>query len=146
MSQLKSLTVLALAATGLLVAGCSSSSSSSSSTAAATTPAATTPAATTPAVAAGPPSAADCTIIKPISASAVTNLLPLQSESKAKAAAGLKAYVATLVADEAKLTSAGGKAVIGAWATALTKSETESTSAATATVTAGLGSLGKACP
>jgi hypothetical protein len=161
MSQLKSLTVLALAAAGLLAAGCSSSSSSSSSvpaatspaasaTAAATSPSATPPAssppASSPAAAAGKPSAADCKIIKPISASAIAKLTPLSSESKAKATAGMQAYIATLTAAEAKLTSAGGKQAIGDFITSLEKSQTESTSAATTLMIAALGSLGKACP
>ena len=157
MSQLKSLTVLALAAAGLLAAGCSSSSSSSSSvpaatspaasaTAAATSPSATPPAASSPAAAVGQPSAADCKIIKPISASAIAKLTPLSSEPKAKATAGMQAYIATLTAAEAKLTSAGGKKAIGDFITSLEKSQTESTSAATTLMIAALGSLGKACP
>jgi hypothetical protein len=156
MSQLKSLTVLALAAAGLLAAGCSSSSSSSSSVPAATSPAASataaatspasSPAASSPAAAVGKPSAADCKIIKPISASAIAKLTPLSSEPKAKATAGMQAYIATLTAAEAKLTSAGGKKAIGDFITSLEKSQTESTSAATTLMIAALGSLGKACP
>jgi hypothetical protein len=156
MSRLKSLTVPALAAAGLLVVGCSSSSSSSSSTTAASSPAAsaitaaTSPAATLPAAsspaAAAKPSAADCEIIKPIAASAVAKLTPLQSEPKSKATAGMKTYITSLAAAEAKLTSAGGKEVIGGFITALEKSGTESTSEATATVVAALGPLGSACP
>jgi ammonium transporter, Amt family len=156
MSQLKSLTVLALAAAGLLAIGCSSSSSSSSSTTAAsspaasattaaTSPAASSPAASSPAAAAAKPSAADCKVIKPIAASAVAKLTPLQTESKAKAAAGMRTYITSLAAAEAKLTSVGGKKVIGGFITALEKSGTESTSKATATVIAALGSLGSAC-
>ena len=165
MSQLKSLTVLALTAAGLLAAGCSSSSSSSSSVPAATSPAASSPAtatspsatpsvsspaasspaASSPAAAAGKPSAADCKIIAPISASAVAKLTPLSTESKAKAAAGMKTYITSLAAAEARLTSAGGKKVIGDFITALEKSQTESTSKATTTMIAALGSLGKAC-
>jgi hypothetical protein len=165
MSQLKSLTVLALAAAGLLAAGCSSSSSSSSSLPAATSPAASateaatspsatspsatppasSPAASSPAAAVGKPSAADCKIIKPISASAIAKLTPLSTESKAKATAGMQAYTTSLAAAEAKLTSAGGKKAIGDFITALEKSQTESTSKATTTVIAALGSLGKAC-
>jgi hypothetical protein len=159
MSQLKSLTVLALAAAGLLAAGCSSSSSSSSSVPAATSPAASaasgttstaaptlppSPTASTPPVAAGPPSAADCKIIKPISASAISKLTPLSSEPKAKAIAGMNAYIATLTTAEATLTP-GGKKVIGDFITSLKKSQTESTSKATTVMIAALGSLGKAC-
>ena len=166
MSQLKSLTVLALAAAGLLAAGCSSSSSSSSSvpattspaataTAAATSPSATppasspaasSPAVSTPALVAGPPSAADCKIIKPISAAAIGNLTPVSSEPKAKAVATLTAYIATLKAAEAKLTTTGGKKAIDDFITSLQKSETESTSKATTLMIAALGTLGKACP
>jgi hypothetical protein len=157
MSQLKSLTVLSLFAAGLLAAGCSSSSSrvpaatspaaSATTSAAAPSPAASSPspAASTPAVAVGKPSAADCTIIKPISASAIAKLTPLSTESKAKAAAGMKAYITTLAAAEAKLTSAGGKQAIGDFITSLEKSQTESTSKATTLMIAALGSLGKAC-
>jgi subtilase-type serine protease len=165
MSQLKSLTALALTAAGLLAAGCSSSSSSSSSVPAATSPAATTPAATspsatlpasspaasspavsTPALVAGPPSAADCKIIKPISAAAIGNLTPVSSEPKAKAVATLTAYIATLKAAEAKLTTTGGKKAIDDFIAALQKSETESTSKATTLMIGALGTLGKACP
>jgi hypothetical protein len=152
MSQLKSVTVLALAASGLLAAGCSSSSSSSTTTAtAASSPAASSPAATatqaasSPAAAAAAPSAADCKIIGPIAASAITQLTPLQTDSKAAAAAAMKTYLTTLETADAKLTSPGGKAVLGGFITALEKSSTESTSQATATVTAALGSLSSAC-
>jgi len=160
MSQLKSLTVLALAAAGLLAAGCSSSSSSSSSvpaatsppasaTAAATSPSATppapsSPAVSTPALVAGPPSAADCKIIKPISAAAIGNLTPVSSESKAKGIATLTAYIATLKAAEAKLTTTGGKKAIDDFIASLQKSETESTSKATTLMIGALGTLGKA--
>jgi hypothetical protein len=156
MPQLKSLTVLALAAAGLLAAGCSSSSSSSSSVPAATSPAASataaatspaaTPAASSPAAAVGKPSAADCKIIKPISASAIAKLTPLSTESKAKATAGMQAYIATLTAAEAKLTSAGGKKAVGDFIASLEKSQTESTSQATTLMIAALGTLGTACP
>jgi hypothetical protein len=161
MSQLKSLTVLALAAAGLLAAGCSSSTSSSSSVPAATSPVASaasattstaapsvppSPAASTPALVAGPPSVADCKIIKPISASAIGKLTPLSTEPKAKATAGMQAYIATLKAAEAKMTTTGGKKALGDFSTALEKSLTESTSKATTLIIAALGSLGKACP
>ena len=161
MSQLKSLTVLALAATGLLAAGCSSSSSSSSSVPAATsppasatsaatspsaTPPASSPAASSPAAAVGKPSAADCKIIKPISAAAIGNLTPVSSEPKAKAVATLTAYIATLKVAEAKLTTTGGKKAIDDFIAALQKSETESTSKATTLMIGALGTLGKACP
>jgi hypothetical protein len=157
MSQLKSLTVLALAAAGLLAVGCSSSSSSSSSVPAATSPvasaasattstAAPSPAVSTPALVAGPPSVADCKIIKPISASAIGKLTPLSTEPKAKATAGMQAYIATLKAAEAKMTTTGGKKALGDFSTALEKSLTESTSKATTLMIGALGSLGKACP
>jgi hypothetical protein len=158
MSQLKSLTVLALAAAGLLAVGCSSSSSSSSSSvpaatspaasaaSATTTTAAPSPAASTPALVAGPPSVADCKIIKPISASAIGKLTPLSTEPKAKATAGMQAYIVTLKAAEAKMTTTGGKKALGDFSTALEKSLTESTSKATTLMIAALGSLGKACP
>jgi hypothetical protein len=157
MYQLKSLTVVALAAAGLLAVGCSSSSSSSSSVPAATSPAASaasgttstaapSPAASTPALVAGPPSVADCKIIKPISASAIGKLTPLSTEPKAKATAGMQAYIVTLKAAEAKMTTTGGKKALGDFSTALEKSLTESTSKATTLMIAALGSLGKACP
>jgi hypothetical protein len=99
-----------------------------------------------PAAAVGKPSATDCKIIKPISASAIAKLTPLSTEPKAQATAGMTAYIATLTAAEAKLTSAGGKKAISDFITSLQKSQTESTSKATTLMIGALGSLGKACP
>ena len=58
----------------------------------------------------------------------------------------MTAYITTLAAAEAKLTSAGGKKAIGDFITSLEKSQTESPSKATPMMIAALGSLGKACP
>jgi hypothetical protein len=146
--------VILIAGIGILAAGCSSSSTSaaSSPSAAATsaTPAATsaTPAATsaTPAASVGALPAADCTIIKPISASAIAQLTPLQTDSKTKAAAAIKAYVAQLETAESKLTSTQGKADLNALITALEKSGTEPQTEATTAITAALGKVGAACP
>jgi len=150
MFQRSSLSVVAaLAVGGALIAGCSSSSSSSSSAPAsapaATTSAAATTAASSPAAAATGVSAADCKIINPISSSVITTLTPLQSESTSKAATDLKAYVAKLTADEAKLTSPGGKAAVSSFISALKKAQNESTSTATGTLTTAIGNLGSAC-
>jgi hypothetical protein len=151
--------VILISGIGFLAAGCSSSSSTSAATspsatitaspsAAATSAAATSAAATsaTSAGSSGPVTAADCTIIKPISASAVSTLIPLQTDSKTKAAAAIKAYVAQLTTAESKVTSAKGKADLNALITALEKSETESKAAATTAMTAALGKVGSACP
>jgi hypothetical protein len=58
----------------------------------------------------------------------------------------MQAYIATLKAAEAKMTTTGGKKALGDFSTALEKSLTESTSKATTLMIAALGSLGKACP
>lgn len=150
MVQRSSLSVLAvLAVGGALIAGCSSSSSSTSAPAATSSaPAATTSAASSPAASAAATgvSAADCKIISPISAGVISTLAPLQTESTSKAAAGIKAYVTKLSGDEAKLTSTAGKAALGSFISALEKSLTESTSAATGTITTAIGNLSSACP
>ena len=152
MFQRSSLSVLAvLAVGGALIAGCSSSSSSSSSAPASSAPAATTSAAATTAAssaasgAASAVSAADCKIISPISAGVIKVLTPLQTESTSKAEAGIKAYIATLSTDEAKLTSPAGKAALGSFIAAFKKAETETTAQATTTVTTAIGNLGSAC-
>lgn len=150
MFQRSSLTVVAvLAVGGALIAGCSSSSSSSSSAPAsapaATTSAAATTAASSPAAAATGVSAADCKIINPISSSVITTLTPLQSESTTKAAADLKAYVAKLTADEAKLTSPAGKAALGSFISAIQKALTETPSQATGAIETAITNLGSAC-
>ena len=151
MFQRSSLSVLAVAAMGgALIAGCSSSSSSSSSApasapAATTSAAASTPASSAASGAASSVSAADCKIISQVSGSVISTLTPLQSESTAKAAASLKTYVATLTADEAKLTSAGGKAALGSFIAAVQKASTESVSQATSGLESAIGNLGSAC-
>jgi len=150
MFQRSSLSVLAVAAMGgALIAGCSSSSSSSSSAPASAPAATTSAAASTPASsasgAASSVSAADCKIISQVSGSVISTLTPLQSESTAKAAASLKTYVATLTADEAKLTSAGGKAALGSFIAAVQKASTESVSQATSGLESAIGNLGSAC-
>jgi CMP-2-keto-3-deoxyoctulosonic acid synthetase len=91
-------------------------------------------------------SAADCVIIKQVDSSAISTLVPLQSDTPAQATAALKTYVTQLQADQAKLTSAQGKSVMSAWIAALQKASTQSTADATATITAALAPLGAACP
>jgi hypothetical protein len=153
MSRRSSLTAVAvLAASGALVAGCSSSSSSSSSTPTAASTSAPAPAtsasgtaSSTGASSASSPSAADCVIISKISSGVVSTLTPLASEPTSKAAPVLKAYLAKLTADEAQLTSAGGKAALGSFITALEKSENESESAAEGALTTAIGNLASAC-
>ena len=148
MFQRSSLTVVAvLAAGGALIAGCSSSSSSSSSAPASAPAATTSAAASTPASspAATAVSAADCKIISQVSGSVISTLAPLQSESTSKAAADLKAYVATLTADEAKLTSPAGKAALGSFISAIQKALTETPSQATGALETAITNLGSAC-
>lgn len=150
----RALPVIVAGGACVLLAACSSSSSSSTSAPAATSSApavstsapatASTSGAVTSSVAAIP--AADCTIIKQVDSSAITTLAPLQTDSAAQQAAAIKKYVSTLTADEAKLASSTGKATLTSWISAVKKSSTESTAAATTTITNGLGDLGKACP
>jgi hypothetical protein len=135
------------------LAACSSSASSSSSSAAASATATSAPpttSASAAATAASPGSAAisqaDCTIIKQVDSSAITTLTPMQSESASKAAASMASYLTVLNTDEAKLTSAAGKAALGGWISDVKQSETESTATATTTILGGLTALGKACP
>ena len=91
-------------------------------------------------------SAADCVIIKQVDSNAITTLTPLETDSAAQATAALKTYITQLQADEAKLTSAGGKSALSAYIAALQKASTESTADATTTITTALGSLAAACP
>ncbi len=150
MFQRSSLSVVAvLAVGGALIAGCSSSSSSSSSAPAsapaATTSAAASTAASSPAASADGVSAADCKIISGVSAGVVNELLPLQTESTTKAAASMKAYITTLQADEAKLTSPAGKAALASFIATLQKSLTETPSQATGPLTTAMGTLSTVC-
>ena len=151
MSRRSSLSVLVmLAAGGALIAGCSSSSSSASSTptSAAATSAAASASSTstsTSAASSNAPSAADCKIISSISSGVITTLTPLQSEPTAQAAPALKAYIAKLTADEAKLTSAGGKAALSSFISALEKAQNESASSAASALETAIGNLGSAC-
>ena len=139
-----------IAGIGFLAAGCSSSNSSSaaSSPSAATTASSPAAAATSaaPTAAAGALPAADCAILKPISASAISKLTPLATEPKAKAAAALKSYIAQLETAEGKLTSAQAKADLTPLITGLEKSETETQAQSTPVITAALGKLAAACP
>jgi len=146
MFQRSSLSALAaLAVGGALIAGCSSSSSSTSAPAATSAAASAAASSPTASAAATGVSAADCKIISQISGSVISTLTPLQSESTSKAAAGISAYIVKLKADQAELTSAAGKAALGSFISSLQKSLTESTSAATGTVTTAIGTLGSAC-
>jgi hypothetical protein len=140
---------IAVLLTGIafLAAGCSSSSApstASSSTTPASSPSSATTSAT-PTTAAGMLPAADCTILKPISASAISKLTPIATYPKAKAAAALKSYIAELETAEGKLTSAQAKADLTALITGLEKSETETQAQATPVITTALGKLGLAC-
>ena len=141
--------VILMAGIGMLAAGCSSSSTSAASSPSATTAASSPSAAATsatPTAAAGALPAADCAILKPISASAISKLTPLATDPKAEAAAALKSYIAELKAAEAKLTSAQAKADLTPLITGLEKSETETQAQSTPVITAALGKLGSACP
>jgi hypothetical protein len=146
-----SVIVILIAGIGFLAVGCSSSGSSAASSPPAATTASSPAAAAaatsaTPAAAAGALPAADCAILKPISASAISTLTPLATDSKAKAAAALKAYIAQLKTAESKLTSAQAKADLTPLITGLEKSETETQAQSTPVITAALGKLGSACP
>ena len=55
-------------------------------------------------------------------------------------------YQTQLQADDAKLTSAKGKTVLGDWITDVKKAATESTADATTAITGGLAELAAACP
>ena len=57
----------------------------------------------------------------------------------------MKAYIATLTADEAKLTSPAGKAALASFIAALQKSLTETPSQATGPLTTAIGNLATAC-
>jgi NitT/TauT family transport system substrate-binding protein len=151
MFQRSSLSALAIVAVGgALIAGCSNSTSATSAPAATSSAAAaasTTAAAasTASSAAAGAVSAADCKILAPISADAISTLTPLQSESTSQAEAGMKSYIAKLTADEAQLTSPAGKAALGSFITALGKTLTEPQSQAISGLTTAIGNLGSAC-
>jgi hypothetical protein len=141
--------VILMAGIGMLAAGCSSSSTSAASSPSATTAASSPSAAATsaaPTAAAGALPAADCAVLKPISASAISKLTPLATDPKAEAAAALKSYIAELKAAEAKLTSAQAKADLTPLITGLEKSETETQAQSTPVITAALGKLASACP
>ena len=149
MSRRSSLSALAiLAASGALIAGCSSSSSSSSSTPTASVSASATSASAATSTAASSstkPSAADCTIINKISSGVITTLAPLASESTTKAAATLKAYLATLNTQAKQLTSPGGKAAVAAFIAALETASNETPAQATPGLTTAIGNLSSAC-
>ncbi len=145
MPRRSSLSILAvLAVGGALIAGCSSSSSSTP-VASVSAPATSAPATSTAAASSAKPSAADCAIISKIGAGVVTTLEPLASESTAKAAATLKAYLATLSTDEAQLTSPGGKAAVASFISALEKASNETPAQATPGLTTAIGNLTSAC-
>lgn len=128
------LALLALA--GSLTAGCGSSSNAAANS---TT---SSPAAATSAAASDALSAADCAVIKPIAANAATSLAPLQTESASAAAAGMASYITQLNAALAKVTSAQGKADLGAFIADL---KTASASNA-AKIQAAMVKLGADCP
>jgi hypothetical protein len=160
----RALAVIAVGGCCALLAACSSSNASSAastassaassaasvaSSAASAAASAASSAASAIASAAGGSSgasAADCVIIKQVDSNAISTLTPLQSDSTAQATAALKTYITQLQADQAKLTSAGGKSALSAYIAALQKASTESTADATTTITSALGTLGAACP
>jgi len=155
-SPRRALTVIAVGGCCAVLAACGSSASSSASAAvsSANSVASSAAAVASSAVAAASSalagasgvSAADCVIIKQVDSSAISTLVPLQSDTPAQASAALKTYVTQLQADQAKLTSAQGKSVMSAWIAALQKASTQSTADATTTITAALAPLGAACP
>ena len=144
----RALTVVAVGGCCAVLAACGSSASSAASvasSAASAVGAAVSSAASAAGVTTGV-SAADCVIIKQVDSSAISTLTPLQSDTPAQATAALKTYVTQLQADQAKLTSAQGKSVLGAWIAAIQKASTESTADATTTITGALSPLEAACP
>jgi hypothetical protein len=152
----RALTAIAVGACCAVLAACGSSASSSASSAvssaagvassAAAVASSAAAAASSALAGASGVSAADCVIIKQVDSSAISTLVPLQSDTPAQATAALKTYITQLQADQAKLTSAQGKSVMSAWIAALQKASTQSTADATATITAALAPLGAACP
>ena len=108
-SAVPTLVVLALA--GSLAAGCSSSSSPASTGSGSA--AATSASASASAADALP--AADCAVIKPIAADAATSLAPVQTEPTTQAATTMATYITTLSKALANITSAQGKADLGAF-------------------------------
>jgi hypothetical protein len=154
----RALTVIAVGGCCAVLAACGSSASSSASAAASSAGAVASSAAAVASSAAASSavssalsgasgvSAADCVIIKQVDSSAISTLVPLQTDSPAQATAALKTYVTQLQADRAKLTSAQGKSVMSAWIAAVQKASTQSTADATTTITGALGALGAACP
>jgi CMP-2-keto-3-deoxyoctulosonic acid synthetase len=152
----RALTAIAVGGCCAVLAACGSSASSASSAASAASSSAAGVASSVAAAAssavssalagASGVSAADCVIIKQVDSSAISTLVPLQSDTPAQATAAVKTYITQLQADQAKLTSAQGKSVMSAWIAALQKASTESTADATATITEALVPLGAACP
>ena len=156
----RALTAIAVGGCCAVLAACGSSASSSASAAASSAAGVASSAAAVASSAAAAASsavssalagtsgvsAADCVIIKQVDSSAISTLVPLQSDTPAQASAALKTYVTQLQADQAKLTSAQGKSVMSAWIAALQKASTQSTADATTTITAALAPLGAACP
>jgi hypothetical protein len=159
-SPRRALTVIAVGGCCAVLAACGSSASSSASAAvssangvassaaavASSAVAAASSAVSSALAGASGVSAADCVIIKQVDSSAISTLVPLQSDTPAQATAALKTYVTQLQADQAKLTSPQGKSVMSAWIAALQKASTQSTADATTTITAALAPLGAACP
>ncbi len=154
----RALAVIAVGGFCVMLAACSSSNSSSASSAASSAASVANSAASSAAsavssaasaiasAASSGASAADCVIIKQVDSNAISTLAPLQTDSTAQATAALQAYITQLKADQAKLTSAGGKSALSAYIAALQKASTESTADATTTITGALGALGAACP
>lgn len=133
-----------LAATGALAAGCSSSASPSPSSSSGTTAPASTPSAPAAATGTGPStstgggslSAADCAVIKPIAAGAITTLAPLQTAAASSAANTVSQFIVQLSGAQNKVSSPQAKADLGALITALREATSNSTASQTAITTA----------
>jgi len=93
----------------------SSIPASSSTTTTIVTTTFTTPAAVPPPAPAAAPGglAVDCTILKPIASSAISQLIPLQTLPPAQAQAARSAYVSKLRSSQGSLTSPQGRADLG---------------------------------
>lgn len=135
-----------LALSGSLVAaGCSSSTATPSSSTSPTPTAPTVVASSTSSSGGVALPAADCAVIKPLAASAIAKLAPLQTESSSAAATALSAFIGQLNQAASQLTSAQAKADLGAFVSALSQATSNSTTSQNAIVSA-LQKLSADCP
>ncbi len=136
-----------LALSGSLVAaGCISSTATPSSSTSPTPTAPTVVASSTSSSSGGVAlPAADCAVIKPLAASAIATLAPMQTESSSAAAAALSAFIGQLNQAASQLTSAQAKADLGAFVSALSQATSNSTTSQNAIVSA-LQKLSTDCP